>query len=78
MPVLVNLRKSTHIPSVETQKIIASFNKKKAEALIISSMSQRILGNFYLKISQQINKSHPIKLFKNEDEAWEWLKQFID
>lgn len=76
MPVLVDVRNSSHVPTVEAKKIIATFNKKTAEAILISSLPHRILGNFYLKITQQVNKSHPIKLFKEETEAINWLQGF--
>ncbi len=78
MAVLVDVRNSRHVPTIEAKKIIATFPKKKAEAILISSLPQRILGNFYLKITQQINHSHPIKLFKDEGEAVNWLIQFVD
>jgi hypothetical protein len=78
MPVLVDTRISRHVPTIEAKKIIATFPKKKAEAILISSLSHRILGNFYLKITQQINPSHPIKLFNDEEEAVNWLIQFLN
>lgn len=78
MPVLADVRNSRHVPIIEAKKIIATFPKKKADAILISSLPQRILGSFYLKITQQINYSHPIKLFKDEEEAVNWLIQFVD
>lgn len=78
MPVLADVRNSRHVPTIEAKKIIATFPKKKAEAILISSLPHRILGNFYLKLTQQVNHLHPVKLFKDNEEAIKWLIQFVD
>lgn len=44
-----------------------------AEAYVIKSLSQRILGNFYLKVDKP---SVPTRLFTDVDNAIEWLKTF--
>ena len=44
-------------------------------ALVASSPVGRILGNFYLGIS---NPTLPTRLFTSEDEALEWLKKHIE
>jgi hypothetical protein len=46
----------------------------KADAFVISSIAQRILGNFYIKISKP---ERPTKLFNDKTEALAWLKQFF-
>lgn len=46
----------------------------KADAFVISSMAQKIIANFYLKIS---TLERPTKFFKNKDEAINWLKTFL-
>lgn len=45
----------------------------KADAFVISSMSQKIFANFYLKI---FKPERPTKFFNNKKEAIDWLKQF--
>lgn len=45
-----------------------------ALALVIQELSQRLLANFYFKIK---NVDYPVKTFKSEEEAIEWLKQQI-
>lgn len=47
----------------------------KAEAYVIHSLNQKILGNFYLKM---IKPRRPTKVFTLESEAKKWLKQFSD
>ena len=44
-----------------------------AEAYLIKSLAQKILGNFYLKIDKP---SVPTRLFNDYDEALNWLRQF--
>lgn len=44
-----------------------------AFGIIIGSSISRVLGNFYLGINKP---TVPTKLFDNEDNAVEWLKQF--
>ena len=41
----------------------------KAEAYVLDSLPQKILGNYY-----KTKREHPVKLFPNEAEALEWLK----
>lgn len=42
----------------------------KAEAFVSNSLSQKILGNYY-----KSNREHPVKIFPNEEDALEWLKE---
>jgi len=42
-----------------------------ADAIVIDSLAQRILGNFYLGI---VNKKRPSKLFNSKEKALHWLK----
>lgn len=46
-----------------------------ADAFIAQSLSQKIIGNFYLKIKKP---SIPTRLFTNEKSAIEWLKKFSE
>lgn len=48
--------------------------KTCAFGIIISSSVSRVLGNFYLGITKPLV---PTRLFENETEAIEWLKQFV-
>ncbi|MBS1637474.1 MAG: hypothetical protein JST26_16280 [Bacteroidetes bacterium] len=45
-----------------------------ADAFVISSIAQKILANFYLKINKP---ERPTRFFNVESEAREWLKQFM-
>ena len=42
-----------------------------ALAIVIRELHQRLLANFYFKL-KQVN--YPVKTFKNEDDAVEWLQ----
>ncbi len=61
--------------SSEAQKYMntkeADINNPTAEAIVITSLSQRIIGNFYLSL---ISSKRPSKLFTSVDKAIEWLK----
>ena len=46
----------------------------KADAFIATSVGQRIIGNFYMKIEKP---TRPSKLFSDKTKAMEWLKAFI-
>lgn len=46
----------------------------KADAFVISSMAQKIIANFYLKISIP---ERPTKFFKEKADAIIWLKQYV-
>ena len=65
------------LPSKEVRNFWASNDTclySKADAFIISSLGQKIMGDFYLKIEKP---SRPTKLFSNKAKAIEWLKNFI-
>jgi hypothetical protein len=48
--------------------------RTNAFGIIIGSNISRVLGNFYLGINKPVV---PTKLFYNEDDAINWLKQFL-
>lgn len=48
---------------------------KLAEAFVVHSLGHRIMANFHVRINES---SHPIKVFRGEEEAIEWLKTFLD
>jgi hypothetical protein len=59
----------------EVMDFIANVANKhgKADAFVIHSLPQKILGNFFLKFKQP---SIPTKFFSSEKSAIEWLKQY--
>lgn len=46
--------------------------KCKAEAILIHSLAQRIISNFYISFKNKAD--YPIKMFNTKDEAVKWLK----
>lgn len=46
----------------------------KISAYVTNSISQKLLGNFYIKINKP---ERPTKFFNNKEEAIAWLKQYI-
>jgi hypothetical protein len=42
------------------------------DAFVVNSLSQKIIGNFYLKVKKP---SIPTRLFNNEKLAFDWLKK---
>lgn len=46
-----------------------------AAAIIVGTPVSRVLGNFYIGLS---NPHLPSRLFSSEDEALEWLKGYIE
>lgn len=46
-----------------------------AVAIIIGSPVSKVLGNFYLGVS---NPHLPTRLFSSEEQALEWLKEYIE
>lgn len=62
------------MPTVEARNFIsssASTTFTKARAFHISSLAQRIMGNFILNIQRP---TVPMRLFTDEEEAIAWLK----
>ncbi len=51
-----------------------NFPYSKAGAYVVFSLAQRLLANFYLKIT---TPERPTKFFNNKEEAINWLKEFI-
>ena len=46
----------------------------KADAYVIKSLPQKILGNFFIKV---LKPELPSRLFTNEEEALKWLKAYL-
>ena len=74
-PVLIDARKVNSITK-EARDYFASVEGSSfivASALVLDSVVGKFLGNFFL----QINKPKvPLRLFTNEGEALNWLKQY--
>lgn len=63
-------REARHYYASEEAARVAS-----AVGLIVGTPVSRVLGNFYLGLS---NPRLPTRLFASEDEALEWLKGYIE
>lgn len=62
----------------EAIKYIQSENQKRAhliiaEAIVVKSLAQRLLGNFYYKLQRP---NYNIKMFSSEEKALKWLNSF--
>ena len=76
LPVLIicSNHVSTDIELLKSLSKNANNPFTKADAFVITSMAQRILGNFYVKINKP---ERPTQLFSDKSEALGWLKQFL-
>ena len=64
--------------SRETRQYYAGAEAAKvasAAAILVGTPVSRVLGNFYIGLS---NPHLPSRLFSSEDEALEWLKGYIE
>jgi len=52
-----------------------NITNRKAMAIIVKHLGQRILANFFINLNKKI---HPMKAFTNRGEAIKWAKQFLD
>jgi hypothetical protein len=76
-PLLVDT-KNMKAFSREARKFYAGEEAAKvasAVAIIVGTPVSRVLGNFYLGLS---NPHLPSRLFSSEDEAMEWLKGYLE
>jgi hypothetical protein len=76
MPLLIVVDKYT-VPSVEARLYIATAASNPfatAEAYVVQSLSQKLVGNFYLNFNKP---KRPTKIFNSEEKAVEWLKGFL-
>ena len=71
-PFKVIVEFGAHVQISSEARLVAQENKVPAiaEALIINSLGQRILANFYMKIKHQ---QRPTKVFKNFQDAKTWI-----
>lgn len=75
VPVLV-LAGEYALPSGEARDFMADPGNPYAlaEAYVVQSLPQKIVGNFYLQFN---NPGRPTKIFNDQALAVEWLKEFI-
>jgi hypothetical protein len=75
LPVLILCSQYTN-GDVEMLKYLSK-NKNNpysiADAFVINTMAQKIIGNFYIKL---ISLERPTKMFSNKEDAINWLNQF--
>jgi hypothetical protein len=75
-PTLVNIISIKKLTK-ETRDYLASEDGCQgiiALAILINSSIGSMIGNFWIRINRPLR---PTKLFTNEDEARQWLKQYI-
>lgn len=76
VPALIDLSKSRHVPSMAAKRYIAkNCHLKSAEALVLNSLANRIIGNFYFKMID--NKDYPRRIFSDKEKALEWLQKYF-
>ena len=76
VPVLRIAGKHSHIET-GVREFLASQESQKnlvADAIVIQSLSQRILGNFYLQINRP---RKPTRIFTSVTDAERWLRDFV-
>ncbi|MBV6484285.1 MAG: hypothetical protein KFKLKKLM_00781 [Flavobacteriales bacterium] len=52
-----------------------NITNRKAMAIIVKHLGQRIIANFFINLNKKI---HPMKAFTNREDAVKWAKQFLD
>jgi len=71
--VLIDTRGSNALPDKEAQDFTTNAPLRTAEAIIVDSLSMRILSKFYMKK----NTNNTVKIFSKEKNAIDWLVNFI-
>lgn len=72
-PILADITASYHVPDAEAKKILAEFEFKSAEAIVVATLAHKILCNFYIKVLKTCNANYPVKVFMQKEKAIEWL-----
>lgn len=76
-PFLVDVSHAQGTYSIEAMKKLAKdpgiVAIRAAQAIIVTSLPNRLLVNFYIRFQKPKN---PVKVFGSEKEAVEWLKKF--
>ena len=79
MPFLIETRSKLIDYSEEARAFFANNSKmdtiRLAEAFIVNNIGIRLFIENYIRKNPQ---KCPVKIFKNEDDAVEWIQQFID
>lgn len=70
--VLIDARGSNALPDKEAQDFTSNAPMRIAEAIIVDSLSMRILSKFYMKK----NKKNTVRIFSREKNAIDWLMSF--
>lgn len=70
--VLIDTRGSNALPDKAAQDFASSAPMRIAEAIIVDSLSMRILSKFYSKK----NQNNAVKIFSKEKNAIDWLVNF--
>jgi len=77
-PILVDSRDVAGLVTPKAREYMKSAPKmirsRKAEAFIVDSLANKLLISFYIRVNKP---STPAKVFTNEPDAVEWLKQFL-
>lgn len=55
------------------QRKTHQLNPYSAKAVVVKNLAQRILADYYYKLSKN---PYPMKIFKKEEDAIEWLKKY--
>jgi hypothetical protein len=75
-PLLIIVGEYT-LPSAEARAYIAKAESDpyaSAEAYVIQSFTQKLVGNVYLSFNKP---ARPTRIFNSEEKATEWLKTFL-
>src|SRR5690606_14590711 len=72
-PLLADITTSYHVPDAEAKKILAEFEFKSAEAIVVATLAHKILCNFYIKVLKTCKANYPVKVFMQKEKAIEWL-----
>lgn len=75
-PLLIVTHKYT-LPSPEARAYIATAESDpfaSAEAYVIQSFSQKLVGNIYISFNKP---ARPTRIFTSEEKATEWLQAFL-
>ena len=49
-------------------------NTRKAYAIVVNSLANKLVANFYIKFNKP---AKPSRVFNNKKEAMDWLKEFL-
>lgn len=76
IPILISGGKYS-TTNIEVMKFLSKNENmpfSKVSAYIAASISQKLLGNFYMKINKP---ERPTRFFNNKEDAIQWIKQYL-